>query len=233
MLQLQVTTALSRIHTHYNSLQHALSLLSFCVHALTGRRLSHNQPISGLFLLKARTTQKTPLTNVLLLHHVAVTCTSQRTPLPSCSFGVCQESTADNTQQRSLFMEPLPSNGCCIAAYVAVATQQWVCTPQYVYQRDTIFRIFIRVISQLYYVNLKINFLNYKSKSSLCPKIIIHDGVQIRSDTGFFHTKNVNLYHIKATMACVSNAHSTGYVVVPVPLPLPAACQKQWQVTHK
>jgi hypothetical protein len=68
--QLQVTTPLSLIHTLYSSLQHAINplsllclyqssgngfqrrnLLSFCVHALTARRLSPNYLNSRLVLL--------------------------------------------------------------------------------------------------------------------------------------------------------------------------------------
>jgi hypothetical protein len=40
-------------------------------------------------------------------------------------------SVAAITQQPLLFIEPLLSNGYCIAAYFAVVAQQRVCMPQY------------------------------------------------------------------------------------------------------
>jgi hypothetical protein len=71
---------------------------------------------SSHILPPARTAWKTPNPTVLLLHRVVIAWTAYRTP----SLCYC--------------LRPLPSNGCCIAAYIVVVAYQRVYMPQYIKQ---------------------------------------------------------------------------------------------------
>jgi hypothetical protein len=139
----QATTALSLIHTLYNSLPHALYLLSlpylhqlspgngfqfhsfpsFRVHVLTGPWLSQNLipgwPSSHTNLLLFSLPSQDSLVIAAVPCYIVSAWTAQKTPLPTVLL-LLHASLAAITYQRPLLIEPLPSNGSCIAAHFTI-----------------------------------------------------------------------------------------------------------------
>jgi hypothetical protein len=139
----QNVTTNNCIHALYNSLQLSLSLLSllnlhrlsrgngfqrrsllsFRIQVLTGQRLSPNslpgwRP-SHTNLLFSLPSQDSPLM-AADPRYIASARIAERTPLPTVL--LLRTSVASITWERPLFTEPLPSNGCFIAAYDVVVT---------------------------------------------------------------------------------------------------------------